>query len=82
MPGPLLEGFADFEDSVHAGGVPGDGELLEGLFGVDAGGLGVVLGGCDGGQVAEDDGAMLVVGARRVGERGGQGFLRLGGARL
>jgi hypothetical protein len=34
--GPLLEGLADFEYPVHAGGVPGDGELLKGLFGVDA----------------------------------------------
>ena len=70
--GPLLEGLADFEYPVHAGGVPGDGELVEGLFGVAAGGLGIVLGGCDGGQVAEDDGALLVIGAGRIGERGGQ----------
>src|SRR5579875_4026944 len=54
--GPLLEGLADFQDPVHAGGVPGDAELLEGLLGVGAGGFGVVLGGFDGGQVAEDDG--------------------------
>jgi hypothetical protein len=54
--GPGLERFADFEDAVHAGGVSGDGELLEGLLGVTAGRLGVVLGGFDGGQVAKDDG--------------------------
>ena len=56
---------------MHAGGVPGDSELVESLFGVAAGGLGVVLRGFDGGQVAEDDGALLVVGGGRVGERGG-----------
>ena len=76
--GPGLEGFADFEDAVHAGGVPGDGELLEGALGVAAGGLGIVLG-CRGrGQVAEDDGALLVVVGGRVGERGGQGLVGLG----
>jgi hypothetical protein len=76
--GPRLEGLADFEDSVHAGGIPGDGELLESLFGVAAGGLGVLLGCFDGGQVAQDDGALLVIGGRRVGERGGQALLSLG----
>ena len=59
--GVRLEGFADFEHAVHAGGVPGDAELFEGLPGVGAGGFGVVLGGFDGGQVAEDDGALLVI---------------------
>src|SRR5690349_15955906 len=44
-----LEGLADFEDPVHAGGVPGGAELLQGLLGVGAGGLGVVHGGFDGG---------------------------------
>src|SRR5271163_1767250 len=53
--GVWLEGLADFQHPVHAGGVPGDAELVEGLPGVGAGGLGVVLGGFDGGQVAEDD---------------------------
>ncbi len=75
--GVRLEGLADFEHSVHAGGVPGDAELVEGLSGVGAGGLGVVLGGFDGGQVAEDDGALLVIGAGRVVQRGGEGFRRL-----
>ena len=45
--------------------------------GVGAGGLGVVLGGFDGGQVAEDDGALLVIGAGRAVQRGGEGFLGL-----
>jgi hypothetical protein len=36
-----------------------------------------VLDGFDGGQVAEDDGALLVIGAGRVVQRGGEGFLRL-----
>ena len=62
---------------MHAGGIPGDRELLKGPFGVAAGGLGVVLGGFDGGQVAEDDGALLVIGAGRAVQRGGEGFLRL-----
>jgi hypothetical protein len=75
---PRLEGLADSEDPVHAGGVPGDGELPEGLFGVAARGVGVALSCFDGGQVAEDDRALLVIGARRVGERGGQGLLGLG----
>ena len=34
----------------------------------------MVLGGFDGGQVAEDDGALLVIGAGRVVQRGGEGF--------
>ncbi len=75
--GVWLEGLADFEYPVHAGGVPGDAELVEGLPGVGAGGFGVVLAGFDGGQVAEDDGALLVIGAGRVVQRGGEGFLRL-----
>jgi integrase len=76
--GPGLEGFADVEDAVHAGGIPGDGQLLEGLLGVVARGFRVTLGGFDGGQVSEDDGALLVVGGRCFVERGGQGLLGLG----
>jgi hypothetical protein len=75
--GVRLEGLADFEHPVHAGGVPGDAELVEGLPGVGAGGLGVVLGGFDGGQVAEDDRPLLIIGAGRVVQRGGEGFLGL-----
>ena len=75
--GVRLEGLADVEHPVHAGGIPGDAELVESLPGVGAGGFGVVLGGFDGGQVAEDDGALLVIGAGRVIQRGGEGFLRL-----
>lgn len=59
--GVRLEGLADFEHPVHAGGIPGDAELVEGLPGVGAGGFRVVLGGFDGGQVAENDGALLVI---------------------
>ena len=47
--GVRLEGFADFEHAVHAGGVPGGAEQFEGLLGVGAGGFGVVLGSFDGG---------------------------------
>ena len=54
--GVRLEGLADFEHAVHAGGVPGGPEQFEGLLGVGAGSFGVVLCGFDGGQVAEDDG--------------------------
>lgn len=60
--GPGLEGAADVVHAVHAGGVPGDGELVEGLLGVGACGFGVLLGDFDGGQVAEDDGALFGVG--------------------
>jgi hypothetical protein len=67
--GVRLEGLADFEYPVYAGGVPGDAELVEGLPGVGAGAFGVVLGGFDGGQVAEDDGALLVIGAGRAAQR-------------
>ena len=50
--GVQLEGLADFEHAVHAGGVPGGPEQFEGLLGVGAGSFGVVLCGFDGGQVA------------------------------
>src|ERR1700761_5553485 len=39
--GPGLESLADVENAVHASGVPGGGELLEGLLGVGAGSFGV-----------------------------------------
>src|SRR5215472_15233240 len=39
QPGVRLEGLADFEDAVHAGGVPGAAELVEGLDRVVAGGF-------------------------------------------
>jgi hypothetical protein len=74
--GMRLEGLADFKYPVHAGGVPGDAQLVEGLPGV--GGIGVALGGFDGGQVAEDDRPLLVIVAGRVVQRGGKGLLRLG----
>ena len=61
--GVRLEGLADFEHPVDAGGISGDAELVQGLPGVGAGGFGVVLGGFDGGQVAENDCALLVIGA-------------------
>ncbi len=68
--GVRLEGLADFEDAIHAGGVPGAAELVEGLDGVVAGGVGVVLGGFDGGQVAEDDAASPVACDRRIVQNG------------
>lgn len=68
-----LEGLADFEDAVHAGGVPGAAELVEGLDRVVAGGFGVVLGSFDGGQVAEDDAASPVACDRRIVQDGEQG---------
>ena len=77
QPGVRLEGLADFEDAVHAGGVPGAAELVEGLDCVVAGGFGVVLGGFDGGQVAEDDAASSVACDRRIVQDGEQGFLCL-----
>ena len=46
-------------------------------IGVVAGGFGVVLGGFDGGQVAEDDAASPVACDRRVVQDGEQGFLCL-----
>ena len=52
------------------GDIPGNSELLEGLLGVVARGFRVTLGGFNGGQVAEDDGALLVVGGRCFVERG------------
>ena len=76
--GVRLEGLADFQDAVHAGGVPGAAELIESLDGVVAGGFGVVLGGFDGGQVAEDDGALLVAGDRWIVQDGKQGSGGLG----
>ena len=70
--GGRLEGLADVEDAVHAGGVPLSAELVEGLDGIVAGGLGVVLGGFGGGQVAEDHAASSVARDRRIVQRGEQ----------
>jgi hypothetical protein len=73
-----LEGLADFQDTVHAGGVPGAAELVEGLDGVVTGSFGVMLGGFDGGQVAKDDSTLLVARNRGIVQDGEQGVPGLG----
>jgi hypothetical protein len=75
-----LEGLSDFEHTVHPSGVPGDAELVEGLYGIGASGFRVVLGGFDGGQVAEDDSALLVIRGWRVVQRGGKSLNQSGDA--
>ena len=51
---------------------------LESMLGVVTRGYRVALGSFDGGQVADDNGALLVGGGRRGSERGGQRLLGLG----
>ena len=68
--GVRLEGLPYFEYAVHAGGIPGAAKLVEGLDRVVAGGFGVVLGGFDGGQVADPS---ELVGRRPVGPDGQDG---------
>ncbi len=46
--GAGLQGLAHVKDPVHAGGVPGAAELVQGLFGVPACAFGVAAGGFDG----------------------------------
>src|ERR1019366_6487049 len=77
-PGPWVQGLADFEHPVHAGRVPGAGELVQGLLGVLAGSFGGPLGGFDGREVAEDDGALLVVCRRGGLQCAGKSCPRLG----
>lgn len=72
--GPWLEGLADFDHPVHAGGVPGAAELVERLLGVLAGGLGIALGGFESSQVAEDDRPLLLVCSRGGFQGSGEGF--------
>jgi hypothetical protein len=76
--GVRLEGLADFQDAVHAGRWIAPAELAQGLDGVVAGGFGVVLGGFDGGQVVEDDRALLVAGDRSILQDAEQGVPGLG----
>jgi hypothetical protein len=69
-----LKSSAYLTDAIHAGRVPGDGELVHGFLGVGAGRF-VVLPCClDGGEIAEDHRALLAF--ERL-EHGVQGFVRL-----